>query len=123
VLARPSSFRNQHPTPLDAIATAPATKQMTVPSAHTAATVESLSILMTPTLAPPYPDGTSATLWRLLILVRLGQEKLIVNGQSDCSDGERRFFFAPVLIKQLLGGAGLCYLSSPVVIINGLRRS
>jgi hypothetical protein len=35
------------PTPLELIATAPATKQITVPSAHTAATVESLSVLMT----------------------------------------------------------------------------
>jgi hypothetical protein len=31
----------------------------TVPSAHTAATVESCSVLITPTLAPQYPDGIS----------------------------------------------------------------
>ena len=43
------------PTPLEPTATAPSTEQMTVPSAQTAATVESLSVLIAPTRAPPYP--------------------------------------------------------------------
>jgi hypothetical protein len=43
------------PTPLEPIATAPSTKQIIVPSAHTAPTVESLSVLIAPTLASQYP--------------------------------------------------------------------
>jgi hypothetical protein len=43
------------PTPLEPIATPPSTKQITVPSAHTAPTVESLSVLTTPTLASQHP--------------------------------------------------------------------
>src|SRR5215212_5732078 len=43
------------PTPLEPIATPPSTKQITVPSAATAPTVESLSVLIAPTLAPQYP--------------------------------------------------------------------
>jgi len=42
------------PTPLEPIATPPSTKQITVPSAHTAPTVESLSVLIAPTLASRY---------------------------------------------------------------------
>src|SRR5215207_9469993 len=48
---RPVSGINT-PTPLEPIATAPTTKQTTVPSAHAAPTVESLSVLIIPTLAP-----------------------------------------------------------------------
>jgi hypothetical protein len=51
---RPVSGINT-PAPLEPIATAPPTKQMTVPSARTAATVESLSVLISLTLAPRYP--------------------------------------------------------------------
>lgn len=58
---RPVSGINT-PTPLDAIATAPATKQTTAPSADTAATVESFSVFITPTLAPQYSDGGSERL-------------------------------------------------------------
>jgi hypothetical protein len=43
------------PTPLEANATPPSTKQITVASAHTAPTVESLSVLIGPTLASQYP--------------------------------------------------------------------
>ena len=42
------------PTPLEPIATPPSTKQITVPSAHTAPTVDSLSVLIAPTLASQY---------------------------------------------------------------------
>src|SRR5688572_3822686 len=71
---RPVSGINT-PTPLEPIATAPTTKQMTVPSAHMAATVESFKVLIALTLAPQYPDGASEgspSFWRFLILVRLG---------------------------------------------------
>jgi hypothetical protein len=44
---------------LKPIATPPSTKQITVPSAQKAATVESLSVLIAPTLALPGPDDTS----------------------------------------------------------------
>jgi hypothetical protein len=47
------------PTPLELIATAPSTKQIAVLSAHSAATGESLNVLITPSLAPRYPDGRS----------------------------------------------------------------
>ena len=64
-----------------------------MPSAHTAATVDSLSVLITPTPAPQYPDGTSGDSplgWRLLILVRLGQEELGMNSQATSPDETAR---------------------------------
>src|SRR5687767_14163468 len=72
------------PTPLEPMATAPSRKQITVPSAHPAPTVESLSVLITATLALRYRELRlrAPTLPGLLILVRLGQEKRILNSQA-----------------------------------------
>ena len=55
--------------------------------------MDSLSVLITPTLAPQYPDGTSGDSplgWRLLILVRLGQEELGMNSQATSPDETAR---------------------------------
>src|SRR5688572_6698137 len=68
---RPVSGINT-PTPLEPIATAPATKQMTVPSAHTAATVESFKVLIALTLAPQYPDSASEGSPHFLEVLDLG---------------------------------------------------